>query len=48
MIKKQFKVQIIGTLEKIDSYYMTKNALMGPSPTPLIWTKFKRKATFFS
>ena len=51
--KKQFKVQIMGILEEIDSFLLTKNALMkrcqkiwaGPSP-PFIWKKSKRTAAF--
>ena len=53
--KKRFKVQIIGIFEEIDSYYWPKMHLwkgakkfeQGPPP-PLIWTKFKRTAAFFS
>ena len=51
------KVQIIGILEEIgaEAPLLTKNAplekatkfLAGPSPPPLIWTKSKRRATFF-
>ena len=48
--KKQFKVQIIGTLEKIDSFYWPKIHLwkcgkkFGRCPSFLIWIKSKRAA----
>ena len=42
--KKQFKVQIIGILEEI----LIKNAPVKRSSPPLIWTKSKRTAAFFS
>ena len=51
--KKQFKVQIIGILEEINSFYWPKMHLwkgdkkFGQGPPPLIWTKSKRWATFF-
>ena len=50
---KQFKVQIIGVLEEIDSFYWPKMQLwigekkIGQGPPPLIWTKSKRTAFFF-
>ena len=53
--KKQFKVQIIGILEEIDSFYWPKmHWLKGakkfgqapPSHSHLIWTKSKRTAFF--
>ena len=51
--KKQFKVQIIGILEEIDSFYwqkctyekVTKN--LGRALHPLMWTKSIITATFF-
>ena len=53
--QKQFKVQIIGILEEIDSFYWPKLHLLkgakkfGQDPPPsLIWTKSKRTADFFS
>ena len=52
--KKQFKVQIIGILEEIDSFYWPKmNLWKGDktfgqgTPSPLIWTKSKRTTKFF-
>ena len=53
--KKQFKVQIIGILEEIDSFYWPKMHLrkgdkkfgQGPPPLPLIWTKSNKTAAFF-
>ena len=50
--KKQFKVQIVGFMEEIDSFSGPKMHLwkgqkkFGQGP-PLIWTKSKRRATFF-
>ena len=50
---KQFKVQIIGILEEIDSSNWPKMHLwkgdkkLGRAPHSLIWTKSKRTAVFF-
>ena len=51
--KKQFKVQIIGIFEEIDSFIDQKCKFkemyqkIWAGPSPLIWTKSKRRATFF-
>ena len=53
-LKKQFKFQIIGILEEIHSFYWPKMHLwkgdkkIGQGPPPLIWTKSKSTADFFS
>ena len=49
--KKQFKVQIIGLLEEIDSFYWPKMHLNEKVPKnwtvpPLVWTKSKRTEVF--
>ena len=51
--KKQFKVQIIGILEEIDSFIDLNAPLENVTKKlgralPLIWTKSKRTAVFFS
>ena len=52
--KKQLKVQYIGILEEIDSFYWPNMHLWNGDkklgralPPPLIWTKSKRTAAFF-